>query len=167
MGTNSYDFKTVLDIGKQASLEITEFLLSLPETVDVINVEDDSMYQGRDIDLIWLRYDGESLYGTEIEVKGDRYFRTGNFYLETVSNTSKNTPGCFMYTEAEEIFYYFVPERELFLIPTKKARAWFVENMDKFPEKKVFTPVRGQGYYTLGRIVPRHLIPGVQRLKIP
>ena len=95
----------------------------------------------------------------KVEIKGDRYAHTGNFFIETVSNREKNTPGCFMYTEADFIYYYFVDTKELNVMPVEKSRNWFVKNMHKFEEKMLSTKVGDVGYYTsLGRLVPKKVM---------
>lgn len=146
-----YTMSEAVDVAKQAAEEIEKHLLSLPETLGVINLEDDPYFQGLDIDLAWQTNEGVFL----IEIKGDRYYRTGNYFFEVVSNASKNTPGCFMYTQADYIFYYFVEEKELHMLPMPETRDWFSQKMDRYPSRTVSTAVGKGGYRTIGRVVPR------------
>lgn len=135
-------------------------------------MEHDPTYQRQDIDLIWTRFlPDDSLKICTIEVKGDRYYQTGNYFFETVSNEGKNTPGCFLYTRADYIFYYFVAERELHILPMPATRTWFLAHLNNFRERKTATPVApGEAYVTVGRLVPRSVVqaavPGVRILKI-
>ncbi|MEW6499503.1 MAG: hypothetical protein AB1589_44625, partial [Cyanobacteriota bacterium] len=69
---------------------------------------------------IWATQKGEVL----VEVKGDRWNRTNNFFFETHSNLEKGTMGCFLYTEADWLFYYFVNTRLLYKLPMPKTRDW-------------------------------------------
>lgn len=153
----TYDFNQVNKVAQAASEEIEEFLWGLPGTMKVVNVEKDRMYQGVDIDLLWYvrsKKDGK-IVKKAIEIKGDRYYHTGNYFFETVSNTNKNTPGCFLITESDYIFYYFVDQKELHIIPTVETRQWFLENQNRFSESKTSTSsANGLLYASLGRKVP-------------
>jgi hypothetical protein len=157
----TYDFNKVNKIAENASEEIETFLLSLPDTVKVVNVEKDRNYQSLDIDLLWYvrsRKTGKIIKKT-VEIKGDRYYHTGNYFFETVSNTTKNTPGCFLITEADFVFYYFVDQKELHILPTEETRKWFLDNLHRFKEAKTSTSSsKGLLYTSLGRKVPRHIV---------
>lgn len=168
---NQYGFTPMLKIGEMAVKEVEKYLRSLKETIEVINVEDDEEYQKKDIDLIWRYEMNGRKYEQRIEVKGDRYHHTGNVFLETISNRERNNPGCFMYSEADYFFYYFVESRELYIIPLRRAREWFKENMHRFEEKCLSTKVGNYTYYTsAGRLVPRKVlreeVQGVKYKKI-
>lgn len=133
---------------------VVGYLQTQSTTVQIENVEDDEHYRSKDIDLIWAREFRGVSKKVLIEVKVDNYYQTGNYFFETFSNVEKNTPGCFMYSEADYFFYYFL-HREIHVIELATARAWFIENMDNFPSKRTTTPV-GQGFYhTEGRLVKR------------
>ncbi|MBD2505150.1 hypothetical protein H6G83_31870 [Anabaena azotica FACHB-119] len=138
------------EVAKLAATDIEAWLRSQKETVSVTNVEDDPDYQCRDIDLIWTSHQGEVL----IEIKGDRWNKTRNFFFETYSNLEKGTPGCFLYTEADWLFYYFVNTRQLYRLPMPKTREWFKITMRRFRERSTTTPVGTSYYTTVGRLVP-------------
>ncbi|SFG43264.1 hypothetical protein SAMN05421739_102503 [Pontibacter chinhatensis] len=160
------------EIANRAASAIERKLWSQPSTVDVVNVEDDAAYQSKDIDILWRRkLEDGSIKTIKIEVKGDRHYYTGNYFLETISNESKGTPGCFMYTEADFVYYYFVDEGELHILPMPATRDWFKKHLSQFKERKTSTPVgNGKHYVTVGRLVPRHVVlanvPGVKILKL-
>ena len=144
-------------VARAAAADITHFLeATWPQTVTVHNVEDDKAYQHYDIDLLWTIVEKNGrLRIIPIEIKGDRYHRTGNFFFETVSNESKGTAGCFLYTKAEWLFYYFVEIGVLYCLPMEKVRPWFEANNHRFEERRTSTPVReSQSYVTVGRLVP-------------
>src|SRR5699024_5516662 len=124
-----YSMTEAMSVAKQAATDIEAFLNGFKETIKVINVEDVEVYQEKDIDLLWRRYSNDKKVETTIEIKGDLYHYTGNYFFETISNKSKQTPGCFMYTEAEYLFYYYVNEKELHVIPMEATRKWFKENL--------------------------------------
>ena len=87
--------------------------------------------------------------------------------METISNQSKNTPGCFLYTEADLVFYYFIEIKELHIFPMPESRDWFILNMNRFNERKTSTPVENCSYFTIGRLVPRDVMQKeVQNIKI-
>jgi hypothetical protein len=156
---NTYTMSSTLAVAKKASWRIENFLKQKKETISVINVENDKFFQKKDIDLIWLyKYKG-SVYTRFIEIKADRYSHTGNYFIETVSNEQKNKPGCFLYTEADWIFYYFVDIGELNIIPVLEARKWFLENEHRFVEKELSTSKGNKVLYTSkGRLVPKEIL---------
>ena len=83
-----------------------EQLLSQSPGSRLHDVSKDPRFQHRGIDLLWER-DGEPVLG--VEVKGDRQGgRRGNYFFELVSNVEKDTPGCFLYSEADLLLYVFV-----------------------------------------------------------
>jgi hypothetical protein len=158
-------------VARRAAADVTHFLLTFwPQTVAVHNVEDDSAYQEHDVDLLWAFIDSEDqLRIIPVEVKGDKYHKTGNFFFETVSNEGKGTTGCFLYTRAEWLFYYFVDSGALYCLPMHGVRPWFEQNMDRFKERRTSTPVANgtRRYITVGRLVPIQTVleevPGILR----
>jgi hypothetical protein len=150
------------DVARQASADVEAWLRRRPDTLDVRNVEDDPEFQRMDVDLVWTTR--RRTY--KIEVKGDRWHETGNFFFETLSNKEKGTPGCFMYTQADFLFYYFVVPRVLYIMPVPAARAWFTANLDRFEERETTTPVGEDHYTTVGRLVPiQDLVREVRPMK--
>ncbi|WP_242054399.1 histidine phosphatase family protein [Nostoc sp. FACHB-888] len=126
--TYAYRMDDAVQVANQAATDIEAWLWSKSETRSVINVENDPDYQRRDIDLIWTTHSSEIL----IEIKGDRWNKTRNLFFETHSNLEKGTPGCFLYTEADWLFYYFVNTRQLYRLPMPKTREWFHITMKRF-----------------------------------
>ena len=144
-------------VGETAVAAVTEFLTGYwPQTVAVHSVEADPAYQPHDVDLLWtvLEKDGR-LRVIPIEVKGDRYHKSGNFFLETVSNAGKNSPGCILVTKAKWLFYYFIGSGRLYCLPLAGLQPWFHTHQERFPLQETRTPVAGDQFYTtLGRLVP-------------
>ena len=149
-------------IADRAATEIEAWLHEWHGTVSVENVEGDPDYQRKDIELLWttIRRD------YSIEIKADRWHTTGNFFFETVSNKEKGTPGCFLYTEADFLFYYFTDPRQLYILPMPRTRQWFLASLARFAEKETTTPVGSSHYTTVGRLVPiasvLQEVPGVK-----
>ena len=159
-------------MAEEAAAAVEALLRRQARTLAVRNVENDPHYRTKDIDILWevLLEDG-STKTVSIEVKGDRWYKTGNYFFETISNEGKETPGCFLYTEADYVYYYFVTERELHILPMPATREWFIERLESFKERKTSTPLSSGGaYLTVGRLVPRQLllaeVEGVQVRKI-
>lgn len=164
----TYRMDETVSVADQAAAETTAYLQALTETDWVENVEGVIAYQAIDVDLLWRSKEGRTVL---IEVKGDRYYQTGNYFFETISNKERGTPGCFLYTEAEYVFYYFVDVRELHVLPMPEVRDWFVKHLDQFSEKETSTPTRrGEAYITVGRLVPRNVVkkqfPNIRVIKL-
>lgn len=152
---NSYTFSDSMTVGKQSTTDVTQYLEQV-KGYKVENVEDVPEYQKKDIDLI-----ARTSAGTmTIEVKGDRYYKTGNYFLETVSNRNKETLGCILYSEADFLFYYFVEPKELHIIDMKKLQHWFKRNSHRFKERYVRTKsTDGKILYSSeGKLVPRAVL---------
>jgi hypothetical protein len=171
-----YTMDEATRIARRAARDIYAWLSADPRTVRVRNVEDDPAFRRVDVDLICET----RRRAYKIEIKGDRWHTTGNFFFETLSNREKATPGCFLYTQADFVFYYFVATRLLYILPMPTTRDWFLTNIARFPERATTTPVGKDAYTTVGRLVPiavvlrevagvkkRQLSPPLQRQHIP
>jgi len=152
---HQYSMRQAQKVAEQATKEIETWLRGRPETVSVVNVENDPAFQAIDVDLVWQTH--KRTY--RIEIKCDRYYRTGNFFLETQSNAELGTPGCMLYTQADFVFYYFVQPKILFVLPMPATRDWFLKNLARFLERKTTTPTSNEKFYTtIGRLVPREIL---------
>jgi hypothetical protein len=151
MTPRSYGMDEAVRVSAQAAGDIEAWLGKQPETVHVQNVEGDPDYQRIDVDLLWNTTQGPF----QVEIKGDRWDKTGNFFFETHSNKERGTPGCFLYTEAHFLFYYFVIPKILYILPMPETRTWFLQNIDAFRERPTTTSTKDGGHYTtVGRLVP-------------
>jgi hypothetical protein len=149
-----------LHVTARAVRAVTAYLETKPETVFVKSVEKDPEWQDRGVDLLW-KVEGRNI-PIRIEVKGDRQHHTKNFFLETISNLQRQTPGCFVATDSHIFAYYFVGVGELHMLPTKPLQKWFSYRIDEFPEKITSTTIRGKfAYNTVGRLVRRRLVRDV------
>ena len=172
--SRQYSVSDTFQAAHLAARELEAWLWTRPETLDVHNVEDDPGYRQADVDLLWITE--KTCY--QVEIKADRLgHQTGNFFFETVSNKEKGTPGCFLYTKADLLFYYFTQTRQLYILPMPATRAWFLPRLDHFPERETTTPIegrhpaRGGVYTTVGRLVPidsvSREVKGVRKTWIP
>jgi hypothetical protein len=128
------------------------------------DVQHDPRFQHRGVDLLWEV--GDRVQG--VEVKGDRNRANGNYFLELVSNVERDTPGCFLYSEADWLLYAFVRAGELHALPLRAAREWFLPRAKEFELRHTRTRLGAQHYTTVGALVPvRRLlgeVPGAERI---
>jgi hypothetical protein len=151
----SYTMQQSTSVAKIATAAVTQWLQGLPQTISVQNVEDDPRYRAIDVNLLLTTKKGKF----KLEVKGDRYDTSGNFFFETYSNRERNTPGYFLYTKADWFCYYFVKTGVLYLLPMPATRDWFLTNRERFKEKPTTTPISSGGYYTrVGQVVPIDIV---------
>jgi len=149
--SKTYSFQESNDVAKEASNHIEEYLNKKKNVLAVVNVEEDKAFQEQDIDLVLLKYENNSFITKTIEIKADRYYKTGNYFFETKSNAEKGTAGCFLYSNADLLFYYFIDERELHIMNFYECRKCFLDNISKFTKKDC----QNKYYHSEGRLVPR------------
>ena len=147
----SYTMESACETADEGTAHIEAYLRRLKTTQSLLNVEGDPRYQKEDIDLLW----GIGGVVISVEIKVDNYFESGNYFFEVISNTKKDTPGCFMYSSADLLFYYFL-NHELHVMDLKKVRKWFMEHRSEFRIASTSTSVNGNKYYTKGCLVPRY-----------
>jgi hypothetical protein len=166
--TRSYSMRGVSGPAARAVRLAEDYLRALDPGSRIHDVQTDPRFQHRGVDLLWER----STHGVEaVEVKGDRNARRGNYFFELVSNLEKNTPGCFLYSEADLLLYVFVVPREIHRLPMRSTRQWFLENAKRFPLKQTRTRTGRSTYTTVGAAVPvREVlshVPGASRWRVP
>ena len=148
MDENSFRNKS--KIGEIACRKATEYLLA--EGYWVHDVELDEEYFSQDIDLLIYK---EELGEQSVEVKGDKY-PIKNFFLETIANTTKNTPGCILITQSDYLFYVFNNENRLYIFETEKLQLWLRFNYPRL--EKRYPETRGENgeyyYSTEGCLAP-------------
>lgn len=131
----------------------------------VLDVSNMKGYQEKDIDLIAYLDSIESQ--TMLEIKSDTY-ESPNYFAETISNTTKNTLGCWMKTEADLLMYYFEKTKEVHVIPVKEAQQYIKDNYNNLKTVKVGTKDnRGRVlYYTEGKLVNKKQLQKAIDIKI-
>lgn len=150
MDTKVYGMNEMLDVAKIGEDRVVEYYKrTYGDRVKVIDVRDDVEYQKKDIDFIF-EIDGVP---TTVDVKTDRY-KTGNYYFETVSNTTTGSTGCFYGSEADVWAYYFVELGKMALIPMKEAQEWF-KKRERFYKPYMMQPATRDAkgnilYYSIG-----------------
>jgi DNA adenine methylase len=150
MNTQS-TMKAGLAVTKQTAQDIAAWLAARPETLRVVNVEQDAAYQAKDVDLVWETATQTYL----VKIKNDQGGRTGSFFFETVRSREKGTPGCFLCSQADLLFYYFARTGRLYILPLVEARRWFLEHETGFESRETRTPAgEGEQGTTVGKLVP-------------
>ena len=130
-------------------------------------VEHNPYYQPHDIDLVLIVSTDGGLRHLTVEVKGDRNDRTGNFFLETVSDIERNTPGAFVICKADWYFYYFVNIQRLYCIPMPPAQAWFERMKSTLRDGFSESSLNGRAWKTKGKLASIHAfkkaVPGTKQ----
>jgi hypothetical protein len=162
-----YTMRESVDVSRLAARHIEAWLTARPRVLHVQKVEAEPTYQRLDIDLIVVTTSGRY----SVEIKGDRWHQTGNFFFETNSNQEKGTVGCFLLTAADYLFYYFVEPRWLYILPMPATRLWFEAARERFPARATTTSAgRGAHYTTVGRLTPVAVVmaevPGARHFQL-
>lgn len=149
-----YTMSDTIKVGEEGTKKIEDFLRKNNAHIHIINVEKESYYQSKDIDLIWLyKKRNGSIVSTTLEVKTDRYQPT-NFFFEVYSSVETGSQGCFMYSEADYFAYYYINHHLLFLLPLKEVREWVLANKDDFKEITARNKLNDTTYFhSLGYLV--------------
>jgi len=149
--TRSYSMRGVSGPAARAVQLARDYLRMLDPTARIHDVQNDPRFQHRGVDLLWER-SNHPVQG--VEVKGDRNAGRGNYFFELVSNLERNTPGCFLYSEADLLVYVFLAPREIHCLPLPSTRQWFLERAKAFPLKQTRTRAGRASYTTVGAAVP-------------
>ena len=139
----SYDMKDTYSISEEGIKVTLDFLEKNDNIIKIIDVQDSEEYRKKDIDLIALFKNNKK---ATIEVKYDTY-KSGNLYFETISNMSKGTEGCLMYSEAHFLFYCFEKYKQIYILNLPKFREWFIKNKENFDRKTTSTKIGNKTVY--------------------
>lgn len=158
MKDKPYSFSQSNKLGKTGEQIIYNYLFSLPDVIDIIDVSDDYEYQEKDIDLL-VEFKNKPGKYKPIEIKTDSY-NSGNIFYETKSCVELGTLGCMEKTKARLLLYYFINTKELYQIVMNPYRKWFEENRDKFSKKSVVNYTHGYDeiYHTIGYTIPKKFL---------
>lgn len=158
MDNKAYDFRTKDKEAKQGSGFVEDYLQE--KGGRIYNVEDSSFFQSLDVDIVFVMA-GEPRQPIKIEIKADSYYRSGNYFAETISNMNTGSAGCWYQTKSHYIAYVFVKEKEIHFINTVQAQEWLREHEHEL--KKVHAATRSQFknevlYQTEGRLINRKVL---------
>jgi hypothetical protein len=120
----NYEIQNSFEKGDKGE-EFCKFFLETGKYKRKIEYITDKLEQATLGDFRVTNYKGET---SLIEVKSD-YARTPNLFLETISNTNKNSVGCFLKSQADYLFYVRFNSRELYILPLESTRNWFIKEV--------------------------------------
>lgn len=119
-------FEQASKIEKMAREELLPWLIHICEKVE--DTTDYSFLQKILGDFIVTRRDKVS----SLELKAEHENGYGNFFLETWSNRKWFNPGWMITSQADYLLYYFVTERELYVISMPRLKEWaFCDYIDE------------------------------------
>lgn len=143
-------------VARDAASAITRWLEAMPETVSVRDVADDPQYRARHIDLLWTRRTTDGTCTEEsIRVRGERYGHTGEYHIEAVSGADETSPESMVATEADYLYYYFLPRAELHILPMQQMRGWLREHGAEMRQLRPPTVLDSADGVEVGRLVSR------------
>lgn len=165
--TRSYSMRGVQGAAHRGVRLTREYLAFREPGSRVHDVQEDPRFQHRGVDLLWELPGGKVL---GVEVKADRQGRRGNFFLELVSNLERDTPGCFLYSEADVLAYVFLDAQQLWHLPLSAMREWFLPRARGYPLRHTQTQTGKVRYTTVGALVPVQdvlgQVPGAERFRL-
>ena len=141
--------------GLQGEADINDWLRTRPGIINIENVSDNKVYQDMDIDLFVDLENGREI---AIEVKTDKRYDTGNFFLEIISNDYYGTAGCITKTKSDYVFYYYPDPGIVFVLPTPALQQWIRDKQHLYVPKKTRLPGNFDKYHSIGLCVPRDTI---------
>jgi hypothetical protein len=154
----THDFKKSFANSEEGTNHVIKWIRKLPNLAFFWDVQDNPIFQEQDIDVIIVR---KPDIQQTIEIKVDSYYeKSQNIFWEEVSNLEMDNPGCFMYSKATHMFYYFFPGDVLYIFDLPKAREWYIKNKNRFTEKRLLNKCGQYGEFTytsVGRIINRDI----------
>lgn len=152
------DFNTSNAIGKRGEALTKQYLDDKGWLT--LDTASHKLFQQLDIDLV-LEKDGV-VY--TVDVKTDRHV-SKNFFIETISNDTKQTPGCIYVTKADFWFYYFEETDTCYVF--KPAEMIKHIEANTFRQVSHATSIGGKDIYkSHGVLVPIISAPIVQKIKL-
>lgn len=128
-----------------------DYLRALPQTVEVLDRQQDRETQRRGVDLIWVKKDGTQ---TTIDVKGDgRAHKTGNFVVELLSVVEQNIPGNFITSKADQWHMHELGRNHLHVWHLPAFRTWFY-HATRGNESYITRTTDREGWHTWGLKLP-------------
>lgn len=146
-------FRNSKKLGDVGEKEVKFYLENISNIKDIVDVSDNKHYQAIDVDIL-LQIENLPIFKGEI--KTDRNDKTGNVFIEIISNIEKNgdKSGWLYYCKADYLFYYFVNTKILYMIRFDTFKEWFLNNSHKFKTVSNKTSVGNSEYTSYGKLVP-------------
>ena len=162
-------YKRDKKLGDEGEKLVLNWLREKEGVTNIRDVSKDPQYQKKDIDILFTENGSEK----QIDVKCDTMVdKTGNVFMEIISNNKKYTPGNFIYSEAQYFYYVFSETKRLLVLPLKETRDYVFKHSESFKIGRCNNyGYNGEVLYTsLGRLVPYNKIlsnlPGAYLLPI-
>jgi hypothetical protein len=123
-----FEFEQQLALGKLGEEKVFKYLNNLQETVNVLNLSQQKIFQGFGIDglLVTDRGDGCSFVWTGFDIKTDfQFYKTGKLFIEIYADINTNKEGGILSSKAEFFYYYDPFGGFLFKLPLYPLRNWY------------------------------------------
>lgn len=143
--SKTYSFREQLDIGKQGEEKLDAYFYALGTEIRCANMFE----QKRGIDRWFRAKDGDRVYTVEYKTD-EKTQKTGNVFVETISNNQTGALGWAVKGLADFVIYYAVGIEEAAVIRSEKLREKIAEWFFSYPTKAV----KNRGYMTYGILVP-------------
>lgn len=162
--TDTFDFDTQLEFGKEWEQQATDHLQELLATVSVSNIDFNERpeLQRAGIDSIFSQKEAT----VDIKTQRFEHTTTGNLPIEVMSVIEQGVPGWFWEGESDMIVWVYPNQAATnlhhtgYLMPlTDGLRDWFDENAGEFRFIKSKTTGRYGKYHTGCRLVPIDRFP--------
>lgn len=148
-----YTMKENVTFEKIGTYDVENIFLKDMLSAQVIGVQDIDYYRKQDVDFLVFCNGNRHKVELKVDSMGDV---TGNIFCETISNTTKCTDGCFVYTECDFWLYYLVNTKTLYMFHMNMFREWVLGQEDGVWRKRRTSTAIGNGdsYQTEGLLVP-------------
>ncbi len=121
---NQTEIQVLIEPINAGENELKEYLRA--RNYKVIDVSDNPHYWKKDIDLFAMDQEGQI---TSIEVKWDSVIsKTGNLFIETMTNSQKQIKGWFTFCEAEYLYYGDSKNKLFYVIEMAQLREYIEAN---------------------------------------
>jgi hypothetical protein len=145
ISTKTYKFREQLDIGQQGEAKLDDYFSSHGYEVREVDLAD----QKRGIDRVLVnKKTGKEI---TIEYKSDSLtHKTGNVFVETISNNQTGALGWALKGQADFVVYYAIGYEEAIVVRSSRFRENIAEWIFKYPAR----PCKNPGYKSFGLLVP-------------
>lgn len=118
-------FEGSLKVGSDGEQLIQAFLSTIPSISSVESVSDIEHYQKLDIDFLVTTTSGDVL-SYELKTEPTAH-HTGNFFYEYICNVEKDTPGCFIFSQADYWMTFIPQSGMLYIFPLIQYRKYVLK----------------------------------------
>lgn len=152
------DFTLDLIVGDFGQAVAAAYVGGRPGVYGVEDVSQNPRFIRRGIDLVWRVAQRWPFCDLVVycEVKTDlKMYRTGNFFIETQSNTARGTLGWLSCSEADRLLYLSFGEKKLYDLDLPEVRRFLSGRRYPVARSSTGGVHGGVLYHTKGIVVPR------------